>query len=524
MTAVMLALAFASTAHAQGTTGVVIVPAMDAETYRPAIDSPRLSWTEPGDGPNLGPWFSVGAHYTRDPLVYVTHDIASPVLRNLAMADLAGGFGFGPVRVGLVAPITARATGWGGGETGLGDVALVTKVTALDTAHFDLAVDGRLWLPTTTTAAPVGDRRVSGEASTIVSSDFGPVLLALNVGYRAVPWAILEGVRIDDAVTERLGVAVGPDLVGGTIEGASQLVLSERSWASTPIDLLVGGYLDPKGPLGFKMGVGRGLTGAIGSPTLRATMAMTYTTPARSGPSDLDRDGITDEVDACPRDPEDDDDFEPTDGCPERPIVIVHLVDENGAMLTGLRASMVGQKYEQPFTESARVEVDPGAYTIVAHGDGYTDAMTALTVVDGPPRTVELVLHTTRVTVTQERFDLRGEIYFETASDVILPDSWPLLDEVAQALVNAPQIRRLRIEGHTDARGTSADNLALSQRRAAAVRQFLIDRGIEAGRLISVGYGEDRPVINEDSEAAYAQNRRVEFIVEWWQPTETVTP
>jgi outer membrane protein OmpA-like peptidoglycan-associated protein len=81
----------------------------------------------------------------------------------------------------------------------------------------------------------------------------------------------------------------------------------------------------------------------------------------------------------------------------------------------------------------------------------------------------------------------------------------------------------MRIEGHTDDVGDAFANLDLSQRRADAVRAYLIARGVEPDRLLAVGHGESRPVVAGTDEAARGTNRRVEFYVETWN-TQGRTP
>jgi len=72
---------------------------------------------------------------------------------------------------------------------------------------------------------------------------------------------------------------------------------------------------------------------------------------------------------------------------------------------------------------------------------------------------------------------------------------------------------RVRVEGHTDSRGSEAYNQELSQRRAQAVVDYLIEQGISPDRLNAVGYGENTPIRNNDTEAGRAKNRRVDFTV-----------
>jgi outer membrane protein OmpA-like peptidoglycan-associated protein len=82
------------------------------------------------------------------------------------------------------------------------------------------------------------------------------------------------------------------------------------------------------------------------------------------------------------------------------------------------------------------------------------------------------------------------------------------------AFVNRDPSKPIRIEGHTDARGTAGANRVLSQRRADAVRDALIAAGVAAARISSVGLGEDQPVASNDTEEGRARNRRVDVILE----------
>jgi OOP family OmpA-OmpF porin len=102
-------------------------------------------------------------------------------------------------------------------------------------------------------------------------------------------------------------------------------------------------------------------------------------------------------------------------------------------------------------------------------------------------------------------------IFFRSDSYEILPPSWPALDDVAAMLNKAPDLRLL-IEGHTDASGDSAWNQTLSERRAAAVWQYLVTKGKVAGaRLTYRGFGPSRPVATNETPQGRALNRRVEL-------------
>jgi outer membrane protein OmpA-like peptidoglycan-associated protein len=118
------------------------------------------------------------------------------------------------------------------------------------------------------------------------------------------------------------------------------------------------------------------------------------------------------------------------------------------------------------------------------------------------------------VEVTQTHLVLSQAIFFEFDRDRILPVSYPILDEVARALQAHPELVRVRIEGHTDNRGTPSYNLNLSQRRAQAVLAYLQKKGVAEGRLLSVGLGQGQPIADNASEEGRAQNRRVVFVIE----------
>jgi outer membrane protein OmpA-like peptidoglycan-associated protein len=101
-------------------------------------------------------------------------------------------------------------------------------------------------------------------------------------------------------------------------------------------------------------------------------------------------------------------------------------------------------------------------------------------------------------------------IQFQSNSDKLTPASLPVLDQVAQLLKQYPAYK-VTIAGHTDSRGEVGPNQRMSEKRAATCRQYLIGKGIDAGRLRSVGYGESKPIASNINEAGRSQNRRVEF-------------
>ena len=114
-------------------------------------------------------------------------------------------------------------------------------------------------------------------------------------------------------------------------------------------------------------------------------------------------------------------------------------------------------------------------------------------------------------------------VFFDTDRDTIRPVSLPMLRRLADAMQSATFIRRVRVEGHTDDRGSHDHNVDLSQRRAQSVMRFLVQNGVEEGRLEAQGFGPDRPIASNQTARGRAQNRRVEFVITDPAPGEAGT-
>ena len=101
-------------------------------------------------------------------------------------------------------------------------------------------------------------------------------------------------------------------------------------------------------------------------------------------------------------------------------------------------------------------------------------------------------------------------VFYDFDKDDIREDQKASLDAKIPVLQANPSLK-IRIAGHTDERGSDEYNLALSQRRAASAKRYLVSRGITADRIETVGFGEERPVDAGHTEDAWAKNRRAEF-------------
>ncbi len=219
--------------------------------------------------------------------------------------------------------------------------------------------------------------------------------------------------------------------------------------------------------------------------------------------NDRDGDGILDEVDKCPDDPEDKDGFEDEDGCPD--------LDNDKDGLLDPEDKCPNEPEDKDGFQDGDGCPDPDN-----DGDGILDVddkcplqpetVNGVEDEDGCPEDV-------KVRVTTTKIEILEKVFFDTAKATIKKRSFGLLNDVAAVLQQNKQITKIRIEGHTDDRGSDKYNQDLSERRAASVRTYLIEQGVDEGRLESKGYGESTPIADNKTSAGRDQNRRVEFTI-----------
>jgi outer membrane protein OmpA-like peptidoglycan-associated protein len=116
------------------------------------------------------------------------------------------------------------------------------------------------------------------------------------------------------------------------------------------------------------------------------------------------------------------------------------------------------------------------------------------------------------VAIQQDRIEIKDKVYFDSDKAKIQRRSFKLLDQVAKVILEHPELKKVWIEGHTDETGNDKYNYDLSQRRAEAVRDYLIKKGVAPERLEAKGMGRSIPVAPNTTEAGRAANRRVEFL------------
>jgi outer membrane protein OmpA-like peptidoglycan-associated protein len=218
---------------------------------------------------------------------------------------------------------------------------------------------------------------------------------------------------------------------------------------------------------------------------------------------DKDGDGIPDDKDQCPSDAEDKDGFEDQDGCPDKDNDLDGITDEKD------KCPVQPEDFDQFEDEDGCPEADndkdgiPDAKDKCPNQpedfDGDQDD-------DGCPDLYKSII------VKEDKIELKQKIFFAFNKAKILPQSFAMLEEVASALKEHADLK-VRIEGHTDSKGSDKYNLKLSDDRAKSVRDFMIKQGIAADRMIAIGYGEAKPIADNETEEGREINRRVEFFI-----------
>ena len=367
------------------------------------------------------------------------------------------------------------------------------------------AADPRL--PTETPAAGVGDLRVTPRVSLVAPEAAVRVALLVPVSFPtgsamyqsagtvvAVPTAALElgtpggwrllanaGVRlrqdrsfagVDLGTAFVYGVGGEVPLLGGRLAALATVTGAVGSSSDQPLEALAA--LRVRGPAGieFTLGGGPGLSHAYGTPQYRVVAGLQF---ARQGPRR----------------------------------------DADGALATASPAPAAGQPPAGATAATTSTAEKAGAARAPAPVAKGAAAATARPSATGPKtafvtRAPEPL---PRATLAKGRIVLREPVQFVEGREDLAEASAPTLDEVATLLRSHPEIALLRIEVHTDDEGAPDDLLALSRRRANAIRSRLVRAGVAAGRLEARGYGDTRPLTTNYSARDRAINRRVELVV-----------
>ncbi|MEL6341733.1 MAG: OmpA family protein [Myxococcota bacterium] len=545
---------------------------VDIELFRPSSDG--FSYMAVPSAETLGVLqysASLWAHYANDPVVLVfdgervspTNDPAAEDTDGVINERLSGNLqvGLGLTRFASLAidlPVVMAQDGVSLSNldgnaalqplnsSGLGDLRIVPKAQLLSRANSPVAVAVAVPIGAPTAgedAAFLGEGVLTATPTVIVEAADGSVR---NRDY-IFRGAVTGGYHIREAATIRdaeLGsVAVFGAAIGYRVVDPVELTLEARgnvggAAAQNPVEAMIGVKVLPGDALALNLGVGAGVLDGVGAPDYRAAFGITFAAPLSR--RDFDGDGVTDDVDGCLFDREDDDDFRDEDGCPDDDNDEDGLADDvdecpkraetpNGYQDDdGCPDREIDDDADSDgiLDEFDQCPYDGEDFDTFQDGDGCPDddndqdgVPDEFDQCDMDPEIFNGVKDDDgcpdegRVVVEQANIKILDRIYFDTGKASIQARSQLLLDEIAATLRGYPELRRVRVEGHTDDTGDARRNLRLSQARADAVVSALIDRGVEPGRLEAIGYGEQRPVDSNRTDEGRQNNRRVEFVI-----------
>jgi OmpA-OmpF porin, OOP family len=387
---------------------------------------------------------------------------------------------------------------------------------------------------------------------------FGDSFIGTSLTYGVSAGALLNDGKI----------LIGPELFGSTVL-TDDAAFTGRA---TPLEALLGTHIDLGNNLRAGAGVGAGLTRGYGAPVFRGLLSFEWipgdakpekeevkddrdgdgvpdcedacgfvagqksVDPAKNGcpadsdsdgvpdnvdacpnvvgtasadastngcPQDLDRDGVLDNEDACPREVGPRSSDPRTNGCPARDRDGDGVIDAEDAC-----PQQPGPRSADPKTNGCP---DPDR-----DKDGVLNDVDACPDEPGKPDPDPKKNGCPKAFLKDGTIKITDQVKFKTNSAEIVPgkESEDILNAVLGVLKAHTEIKSLRVEGHTDNKGDAARNKTLSQARAESVAKWLTDHGIEKGQLTSSGFGAEKPIDTNDTDAGRTNNRRVEFHVE----------
>ncbi len=392
-----------------------------------------------------------------------------------------------------------------------------------DARTFKLGVDGIIWVPTGNGYSWGGDRSATGGFQVAAEYDLKSLFVVLNTGIHFRPTLGVNEFQAGHEWTFGGGVFVplrnGDLRLGGEVFG-SRGIHTGADADNTPLEWMLEGRLATDEKKQGYVGVGGGTRLTAGyAPDFRAVLLAGYsfsiadTDPRSPGKrfkadryashgGDADKDGIPDDIDLCPMDPEDHKPPNTDDGCPALP-------DRDGDGIPD-----ISDKCPDQPEDFDKIDDQDGCPEDDADKDGVADAKDACPkepgeaspepAKNGCPQFIRRISGSSEIQILKQ-------VQFQTGSAKILSNSYPILDEVVRLLKVNPDIKHLDIEGHTDNRGSDEINEKLSKDRARSCLEYLVAHGIDAGRLASDGFGPKRPIADNESPAGRQKNRRVEF-------------
>jgi len=349
----------------------------------------------------------------------------------------------------------------------------------------------------------------------------------LGLGYVEVPLNLTYKIPITANRRNKIFVSAGP-YFGFFFNGhvtTESLTASSNEYYSVTKPVMVGSGSDTyktldigvNGRVGFEMGniqiagyFSQGLTsfynatypGTFHHQVVGLSLGIWLTstgTPTTKKKRDSDKDGITDDVDDCPLQPG----IAAWHGCPA-PDTDRDGVDDDHDSCRTIPGVARYNGCPIPDTDHDGIDDEHDSCRTVAGLARYNGCPAPEPKVDTVPAPV-----IQKETTEKVNFIARN-ILFNSSSDQLTDGSFDALDQLAGILLAHPELL-LRIEGYTDNSGNAAKNLTLSRKRAAAVKKYLVGKGISSTRLSSEGFGQERPIADNHTDAGKAANRRVEL-------------
>ena len=456
----------------------------------------------------LGYAVGVSSQFSRDSLTIARNgETLRQIVRN--RVELTTHVAFGAMDwldVGLDVPTVLYLDGQQPNDApvegrGFGDLRIWVKAQGLHwRRHYvDLGGVVQVGAPTGDVERYLGAGAVTASAELLLGRAIGPVYVGLTAGYRLVPEAQVLDYTQDDRIT--VSIAASFKREKERLEFHARLFGSALAFApferpeQTNLEGLASVSWRPIGGFTIDGGVGFGIMPGAGTPAYRAFLGLGWAAPVAAldladedpvnedpahedpiaeEPVDTDGDGIVDEADKCPTEPEDFDGFDDTDGCPD--------IDND---------------------EDGIADVDDACINDPETPNGFEDE-------DGCPdeAMVRLDREAGKIEVLNE-----AVVHFDWMQSEVPDDYLEVLKQVAWVMKSHPEIELLQVEGHTSWTGNHGFNVALSRHRAAAVTGWLMHFGVEPDRVLAKGFGFTRLRIKARGPDANHMNRRVEFVI-----------
>jgi large repetitive protein len=562
------------------------VVAQDVQNFKPATTTNSYFSVEGARVPKHGEFIpSLVLNYAHEPLVIRDDDgdVKESFVGKLGTANVIMAIGIAEyLELAADLPIHYvdgdRLKTEGNDGVALGDIRFVPKLRLFGLEKdkgFGAAITVPVSFPTGAPAKHVGEDQFTVNPKLILEARGAGFSFAVNGGVRFRPDTQREeDLEVKNEVT--YGVAMGVELGHKDVvlmaEGFGVSAISDvrGGSAANPLEALAGiRYWTGPGPVITAAG-GAGIVADYGSPVWRVLLGLAW----HNRNYDRDKDGIFDDVDKCPDDPEDKDEFEDKDGCPDPDNDQDKILDVSDSCPNDAEDEDGFQDTDgcpDPDNDADKIldvddkcPMEPEVYNSYKDADGCPDEIPdtdgdglkdpddkcptdaedkdgfededgcpdvdndkdgILDVTDRCPMQPETMnefededgcpdtkpAKPVLVKITREKIEILQKVFFATNKAKIKRRSYELLNQVAGVLVRHPYIKKIQVEGHTDSKGRDSYNKKLSQKRAEAVQKYLIGQGVEEERLVAEGFGEEQPIDDNGTKDGRANNRRVEF-------------